>query len=105
MAMIDIEYRHTGRDTPDDIRRRTWEEMEKYLRGLVYEMQEADISSKYIGTESEKEDMVYINGKTVPAILEGLEIKAPMPDEDVPDILMKNAISKVYCDINRNRIM
>lgn len=132
MAMIDIEYRHTGRDTPDGIRRRTWEEMEKYLRGLVYEMQEADISSKYIGTESEKEDMVYINGKTVPAILEGLEIKAPMPDEDecgcggskpiviqsrptldwnegyiedIPDILMKNAISKVYCDINRNRIM
>ncbi len=131
MAMIDIEYRHTGRPTSGEVRRADWEEMEKYLRGLVYEMQEADISSKYVGTESETEDMLYINGKSVIDILKGLEIRTPMPDEceceysgkkpipigrpalewnpefieDIPDILVKNAISKTYADINRNRIM
>ena len=132
MAMIDIEYRYSGRPVSGEVRRADWEEMEKYLRGLVYEMQEADISSKYVGTKTEDEDMLYINGKTVIDILKGLEIRTPMPDEceceysgkpkmikigrpalewnpqfieDIPDILVKNAISKTYADINRNRIM
>lgn len=132
MAMLDIEYRYSGRPTEGEVRRADWEEMEKYLRGLVYEMQEADISSKYIGKKTDDEDMLYINGKTVISILEGLEIRTPMPDEcdcehsgkvkpivigrpalewdprfieDIPDILVKNAISKTYADINRNRIM
>ena len=132
MAMLDIEYRYSGRPTSGEVRRADWEEMEKYLRGLVYEMQEADISSKYIGTKTEDVDMVYINGKSVIDILNGLEIRTPMPDEceceysgkvrpitigrpalewnpkyieDIPDILMKNAISKTYADINRDRIM
>ena len=81
MAMLDIEYRYSGRPTSGEVRRATWEEMEKYLRGLVYEMQEADISSKYIGTKTENEDMLYINGKSVIEILRGLDIRTPMPDE------------------------
>ena len=132
MARLDIEYRYSGRPTSGEVRRATWEEMEKYLRDLVYEMQEADISSKYIGTKTENEDMLYINGKSVIDILRGLDIRTPMPDEceceysgkvkpiviprpalewnsqfieDIPDILVKNAISKTYADINKNRIM
>ena len=58
MAMIDIEYRYSGRPVSGEVRRADWEEMEKYLRGLVYEMQEADISSKYVGTKTEDEDML-----------------------------------------------
>ena len=52
--MLDIEYRYSGRPTSGEVRRADWEEMEKYLRGLVYEMQEADISSKYIGKKTGK---------------------------------------------------
>ena len=29
----------------------------------------------------------------------------PRVIEDIPDVLMKNAISKVYCDLQKNRIM
>ena len=139
MAMIDIEYRYAkgqvpGGDFPGrEIRRHTVKEMEEYLRNLVYEMQSADISVKFTtGVPAEGErNMVYINGKSVPSILEGLDIKIPEPDEetcgcsapkivtiggpnlewntefieDIPDILMKNAISKMYADMEKNRIM
>ena len=134
MAMLDIEYRFS--DRPLDavkIRRKTTKDMEFYIRGLVFEMQSADISVKFrTGVPAEDErNMVYINGKSVPQILEGLDIKIPEPDEetcgcsspkivtiggpnlggntefieDIPDILMKNAISKTYADMERNRIM
>ena len=134
MAMLDIEYRFS--DRPLDavkIRRKTTKDMEFYIRGLVFEMQSADISVKFrTGVPAEDErNMVYINGRPVPDILEGLDIKIPEPDEesggcsspkvvtiggpnlkwnteyieDIPDILMKNAISKVYADMERNRIM
>ena len=169
MAMLDIEYRFS--DRPLDavkIRRKTTKDMEFYIRGLVFEMQSADISVKFTtGVPAEGErNMVYINGKTVPEILEGLDIKIPEPDEetcgcsspkivtiggsaapramierldiklpepdeetcgcsapkivtiggpnlewntefieDIPDILMKNAISKTYADMEKNRIM
>ena len=88
MAMIDIEYRYAkdsvpGGDFPGrEIRRTTVKAMEEYLRGLVYEMQEADISAKYIGKETEDENMVYINGMKVNDILRGLEIKMLDPEED-----------------------
>lgn len=131
MAMIDIEYRHSGRPvTYRESRRPDWQETERYLRDLVFEMQFADISSKYVGVESD-EDMLYINGKPITDILEGLTIVPLMPEEDscdcdgprpiivgradsewnrdfiedIPDVLVKNAISKVYCDIQRNRVM
>ncbi len=134
MAMLDIEYRFS--DRPLDavkIRRKTTKDMEFYIRGLVFEMQSADISVKFrTGVPAEGErNMVYINGKSVPQILEGLDIKIPEPDEetcgcsspkivtiggpnlewntefieDIPDILMKNAISKMYADMEKNRIM
>ncbi len=137
MAMLDIEYRYVkdrvpGGDFPGrEIRRDSWKKMEEYLRGLVYEMQEADINARYIGKETEDENQVYINGMKVNDILRGLEIKMLDPEEDtcgcggarpitigrpmlewdprviedIPDVLMKNAISKVYCDIQKNRIL
>lgn len=138
MAMIDIEYRYAkgqvpGGDFPGrEIRRNTVQEMEEYLRGLVYEMQEADISAKFIPKETENENQVYINGMKVNEVLASIDeikmldpeeetcgcngprpitIGRPMLDwdprviEDIPDVLMKNAISKVYCDMQKNRIM
>ncbi len=137
MAMLDIEYRYVkdrvpGGDFPGrEIRRDSVKKMEEYLRGLVYEMQEADINARYIAKETEDENQVYINGMKVNDILRGLEIKMLDPEEDtcgcggtrpitigrpmlewdprviedIPDVLMKNAISKVYCDIQKNRIL
>ena len=137
MAMIDIEYRYAKGQTPGgdfpgrEIRRTSVKDMEEYLRNLVFEMQSADISARYIGTETENENQVYINGMKVNDILKGLEIKMLDPEEDtcgcggarpitigrprlewdtrviedIPDVLMKNAISKVYCDLQKNRIM
>ena len=132
--MLDIEYRFSDKPLDNkDIRRKTTKDMEFYIRGLVFEMQSAEISVKFstgVPLEGER-TMVYINGKTVPEILEGLDIKIPEPDEDtcgcstpkivsiggpnlswnedyiedIPDILMKNAISKTYADMERNRIM
>ena len=134
MAMLDIEYRFSDKPLDNkDIRRKTTKDMEFYIRGLIFEMQSADISVKFsTGDPLEGErNMVYINGKAVPEILEGLDIKIPEPDEDtcgcstpkivsiggpnlswnedyiedIHDILMKNAISKTYADMERNRIM
>ena len=131
MAMIDIEYRHS-REPPkgDGTRRQSIEEMSEYLRGLVYEMQMSDVSSKLISVEGEGPNALLINGKRVQDILEGLEIKMleseescdhgkvstiafgrPILDwkkdviEDIPDVLVKNAISKTYADVIKNRIL
>ncbi len=134
MAMLDIEYRFSDKPLDNaEIRRKTTKDMEFYIRGLVFEMQSADISVKFstgVPLEGER-NMVFINGKTVPEILDGLDIKIPEPDEetcgcstpkdisiggpnlkrnedyieDIPDILMKNAISKMYADMEKNRIM
>ncbi|MDR1691003.1 MAG: hypothetical protein LBR42_04065 [Candidatus Methanoplasma sp.] len=131
MAMIDIEYRHSSEPPEDeDLRRWSVEEMSEYLRGLVYEMQMADISSKFISTEAEGPNMVFINGKKITDVLEGLEIKMLETEdscdhgkvnmismgrptlewkkdviEDIPDVLVKNAISKAYADITKDRIL
>ena len=129
MAMINIEYRH-GAD-PDDptIRRRTCAAMNQYIKDLVFEMQMADISCAYKETVQQVgRNEVYINGMTIPEIIEGLELKMldaeeacdggprlvsfgrPTLDwkkeyvEDVPDTIMKNAIAKVFADENRNQI-
>ena len=125
MAMIDIEYRHTDKELDDvTIRRTTTGKMSSYIQDLIYEMKAGDISCSYKETviEEGKND-VYINGRTIPEIIEGLEIRhldveescdhgkpskilfgRPTLDwkeeyiEDVPDTIMKNAIAKVYAD-------
>jgi len=125
MAMIDIEYRHTDKELDDvTIRRPSTGKMSVYIQDLIYEMKSADISCSYKETviESGKND-VLINGRTIPEIIEGLEIRhldveescdhdrpskvlfgRPTLDwkkdyvEDVPDTIMKNAIAKVYAD-------
>ncbi|MDR3282505.1 MAG: hypothetical protein LBS92_02710 [Candidatus Methanoplasma sp.] len=131
MAMIDIEYRHSAEPEDDEnIRRCTIEEMSDYLSKLVREMQLADISSKFTSSEHAGVNMVYINGKSIHEILEGLDIKMleveescdhgkvgvirfdrPTLDwkrdviEDVPDVLVKNAVSKTYADIINGRMV
>ncbi len=129
--MINIEYRHSA-EPPEAsiIRRKTIGEMKNYLMGLVAEMLLADISAQYIDTASDGRNAVVINGKDVHEILDGLQIKMldsedacdtgkpslvkferPVLDwkkefiEDIPDVLMKNAISKAYADAYNNRIM
>ncbi len=131
MAMIDIEYIHSAEPPEDyEIRRQSIEEMEDYLKEIVFEMQMADISSKFTSMEGEGPNMVFVNGKSIPDILNGLEIKPleteescdqgktnmisfgrPTLDwnkdviEDIPDVLVKNAISKAYSEITKDRIL
>lgn len=129
--MINIEYRHSAEPRETSIiRRKTVEEMKNYLMGLVAEMLLADISAQYVDTAYEGENTVVINGKDVHDILNGLQIRMlenedacdsgrpslikferPVLDwkkefiEDIPDVLMKNAISKAYADATKDRIM
>jgi hypothetical protein len=131
MAMIDILYKHSSEPPEDEnIRRQSIEEMSEYLRGLVYEMQMSDISSKFTSVEWDGKNTVFINGKSVIDILKGLEIKMLETEdscdhgkagmvsfgrptlewnndmiEDIPDVLVKNAISKTYGDILKDRIL
>ena len=129
--MIDIEYRHSS-EPPEDENLRRWsvEEMSEYLKGLVFEMQMSDISSKFTSVEGEGPNEVFINGKRIQDILKGLEIKMLDAEdgcdhgkvsmvsfgrptlewrkdviEDIPDVLVKNAISKTYADVLKNRIL
>ena len=131
MAMIDIEYRHQKEpDKSGEIRRSSIKAMSEYLNELVCEMQMSDISSKFIDREVQGRNMLLINGREISEILEGLEIKMldveescdmgnmsrirfdrPPLDwnkeiiEDIPDVLVKNAISKVFADVTNNRIL
>lgn len=131
MAMIDIEYRHSSEPPQlDIIRRKSNEEMKNYLMGLVADMLMSDISAKYTDVETKEKNSVIINGQNVHDILDGLEIRIldsedacdlrrpslikferPTMDwekeyiEDIPDVLMKNAISKIYSDSLKDRIM
>ena len=135
MAMLDIEYRHSGEPGFKDSRRKTVKDMEDYVRSLVLEMQMADISAgfKTVTIDSGKNDIT-INGRTVESILEGLNIVPLEPDdegcgcgttdrkplisigrsdtdwnrdciEDISDVLMKNAIAKVYSEMEAGRIL
>lgn len=129
MAMINIEYRYSS-EPPESkgLRRESNKEMTEYLAGLVADMVFSDIPARL--TESEGENAVFINGENVHDILNGLDIKMldsddacnlgrpslvkfdrPILDwkkeyiEDIPDVLMKNAISKIYADCYKDRIM
>lgn len=129
--MINIEYRHTDAELNDPtIRRMTTAAMAEYIRGLVFEMEMADIPVKFKESiVSEGPNTVFINGRTIEQIIEGLEIKLldvedscdmgrgglvsfgrPTLDwnrdfvEDVPDTIMKNALAKVFADENKNNI-
>jgi hypothetical protein len=131
MALIDIEYIHTEKDIEDvSIRRPSTAKMRTYIQDLIYEMKSADISCSFKETiiEEGKND-VLINGRTIPEIIDGLEIRhldmeescdhgkpskilfgRPTLDwkkdyiEDVPDTIMKNAIAKVYADERQKQI-
>ncbi len=125
MALIEIEYRHTEKELDDvTIRRTTTAKMASYIQDLIYEMKSADISCSFTNTVIEEgPNTVLINGRTIPEIIDGLEIRyldaeescdhsrpskvlfgRPTLDwkkeyvEDVPDTIMKNAIAKVYAD-------
>ncbi len=131
MAMIDIEYLHPEEDPTDPtIRRRTNSVMSRYLHDLIFEMQMADIScamKETVTTDGTRD--VRINGKTIPQIIEGLQIKLLEEEdscdigttrmvkfgrspldwrkewiEDIPDTIMKNAIAKEFADQNKNKI-
>lgn len=134
MAMIDIVYKVAREIPSDatDIRRKTVSEFEEYLRSIVLEMEMADISVSYRKEKSDSgRNSLYINGVLVNKILDGLHIIIPEPDEescgcdgkskpilpgrpqldwdeeyveDIPDVLMKNAIAKVYADVQSNLI-
>lgn len=128
MAMINIEYRHSAAVKKENLRRGS-EGMEKYLSDLVKEMKSAKISAEYIDSAAVdgEENKVLINGTDVKDILAGLKIVMPESDdhcddgsapkmvtfgrpvldwnkkyvEDIPDVLMKNAISKVYSELRK----
>ncbi|MDR0523516.1 MAG: hypothetical protein LBG62_03750 [Candidatus Methanoplasma sp.] len=129
MAMIDIEYRRSSEPRGSgELRRKSVEEMSCYLEGLVLEMRRADISAELKVSEAEGANEVLVNGRRVQDILEGLEIRMPEVEEscdlgrasivrferptldwdedcieDIPDILVKNAISKVFAEIIGDR--
>ena len=129
MAMLDIEYRYSGDPVSEGSRRKTIKDMEDYIRSLVLEMQMADISVKFRTVQTDGPNDVTINGRRVADILEGLDIKMLDPEdgceatgklvsigrsdrdwdkeciEDISDLLMKNAISKVYAEMEADRIM
>lgn len=118
-----------------DIRRKSVKEMEDYIRSLVLEMQMADISVGFKMTKMDDivRNTVLINGRTVSQILDGLQLVMLDPNEDtcgcdspsnfiknigrsemdwdenhiedISDTLMKNAIAKVYADMEAGRIM
>ena len=125
MAKIIIEYRYRASDKKKG--RRNTSEMRYYLEGLVDEMRSAGINAEYVDSVAldDERNSVTINGNFVQDILKGLEIKMLESDEcdpsfrpnmvtfgrpatewnkeeieDVPDVLMKNAISKAYADMN-----
>ena len=125
MGRIVIEYRYKA--FKEKTGRRNSSEMRYYLEGLIDEMRSAGIDVEYLDSVAlEGVNSVNINNIDVMKILDGLEIRmldkddcdhdAPVlirlerPDsdwnrndiEDIPDVMMKNAISKVYSDMNRN---
>ena len=133
MAMLDIEYRYSGEPNFEGSRRKSVKDMEGYIRSLVLEMQMADISAGFKMVKIDGKNDVLINGRTVESILDGLNIVPLEPDddgcgcglekkplisigrsdrdwnkdciEDISDVLMKNAIAKVYSEMESGRIM
>ncbi len=131
MTMINIEYRYSSEPPEsEELRRKSNKEMTEYLAGLVADMMISDIPAKLREAETDGKNTVLINGEDVHDILNGLEIRMldsedscdygrpnlikfdrPVLDwkkeyvEDIPDVLMKNAISKIYADCYKDRIM
>ncbi len=132
MALVDITYIHSHDPIVSkcmECRRTTVGEMEKYMENLVFEMKCAGVNTSF---RSEHKDGasndIVINGRSVNEILDGLEIRKPeltpeedkpvqlvsferSPDdwnvsiiEDIPDLLMKNALSKAFADAEKLRI-
>lgn len=132
MALVDIVYVHSGDPVLSDnseCRRSTVKQMEEYMEKLVVEMKFAGVNTSF---KSEHKDGavndIIVNGKSVNEILDGLEIRKPeldpdeektvkivsferSPDdwntaviEDIPDLLMKNALSKAFADAEKLRI-
>ncbi len=128
MALINIVYVHSKEPEGTDLRRSSIASMVEYMERLVFEMKFAGVSTDFKSEHRDgaKNDVI-VNGRTVAEILDGLQIVKPeldsegrpasivtferAPDdwqediiEDIPDLLMKNALSKAYADADKLRI-
>ena len=128
MALVNIVYVHSKEPEGTDLRRSSIASMVEYMERLVFEMKFAGVSTDFKSEHRDgaKNDVI-INGRTVAEILDGLQIVKPeldsegrpasivtferAPDdwqediiEDIPDLLMKNALSKAYADADKLRI-
>ena len=128
MALVNIVYVHSKEPEGTDLRRSSIASMVEYMERLVFEMKFAGVSTDFKSEHRDgaKNDVI-VNGRTVAEILEGLQIVKPeldsegrpasivtferAPDdwqediiEDIPDLLMKNALSKAYADADKLRI-
>ena len=121
---IIIEYRYKASDERKG--RRNTSGMRYYLEGLIDEMRSAGINAEYKDSVAldGRMNSVTVNGIDVMRILDGLDIRPlerddgcdtpniitafERPDtdwmkdtiEDIPDVMMKNAVSKVWADMN-----
>lgn len=131
MALVDVVYVHSKDPVAvdgKDYRKKSVKDMEEYIERLVFEMKFAGVGTSFKSEHKEgaKNDII-INGRTVAEILDGLEIRRPeldsegraakivsferAPDdwdqdviEDIPDLLLKNALSKAWADADKLRI-
>ena len=128
MALVNIVYVHSKEPEGTDLRRSSIASMVEYMERLVFEMKFAGVSTDFKSEHRDgaKNDVI-VNGRTVAEILNGLQIVKPeldsegrpasivtferAPDdwqediiEDIPDLLMKNALSKAYADADKLRI-
>lgn len=128
MALVNIVYVHSKEPEGTDLRRSSIASMVEYMERLVFEMKFAGVSTDFKSEHRDgaKNDVI-VNGRTVAEILDGLQIVKPeldsegrpasivtferAPDdwqedviEDIPDLLMKNALSKAYADADKLRI-
>lgn len=127
MALVNIVYVHSAEPVGPEIRRPSIQAMVDYMEHLALEMKMADVSTDFqsVDKPGAKNDVI-VNGRPVADILEGLQILKPeidsesatkmvtferSPDdwhreiiEDIPDLLMKNALSKAYADADKLRI-
>ena len=128
MALVNIVYVHSKEPEGTDLRRSSIASMVEYMERLVFEMKFAGVSTDFKSEHRDgtKNDVI-VNGRTVAEILDGLQIVKPeldsegrpasivtferAPDdwqedviEDIPDLLMKYALSKAYADADKLRI-
>ena len=128
MALVDIVYIHSAEPTGKEIRRTSIKAMEEYIDHVDFEMKLAGVGTSFVSKHQDgaKNDVI-VNGKTVAQILDGLEIRKPEVDsedgpvkviaierapddwntdviEDIPDLLMKNALSKAFAEADSLRI-